>query len=83
VKTEEWILDDPCPECCKRNNDSDKSLCKLYAYDVDCAYMARYKGYLEGQRKLLSYLADNYLLSEETVDAMLKQLEVVNNDFLL
>ena len=74
MKTE-WMLEDPCPECCKRNNDPDKSLCKLYAYDIDCSYMARYKGYLEGQRKLLSYLADNYLLSEETVDAMLKQLE--------
>ena len=75
MKTEKWMLENPCSECCRTANDPDQSLCKLYAYDIDCVYMAKYKGYLEGQRRLLSYLADNYLLSEETVDAMLKQLE--------
>ena len=71
----EWMSESPCSECCRKANDPDKSLCRLYAYDIDCVYMARYEGYREGQKRLLEHIVTVcYDYDKPVYEEMLKQL---------
>lgn len=80
-----WMPVNPCPDCCRKASDPDKSLCRLYAYDLDCVYLANYKGATEYQKKLLEYLiADSKKYPEikaigiVMLKNMLKELEASN-----
>jgi hypothetical protein len=76
MNNSEWMLDNPCPECCRTANDPDRSLCRLYAYDIDCASLERYKGGKEGQKRLLEYIITIcYDYDKSVYEEMMKQLE--------
>jgi hypothetical protein len=42
----EWMPQSPCESCCDAAYDHDREICKLYAYDLDCVYLACYKSNL-------------------------------------
>ncbi len=83
----DWKPISPCPKCCEDANDPNQEKCRLYAYDLDCEYLAKYQGEIEGQKRLLGYqltgtqylpYADNptdKTISLYRLNQMLKQLE--------
>lgn len=75
----EWMPENPCEDCCRKANDPDKSLCHLYAYDIDCVYLAKYQQARATAKAVLEHLiAEHVVFKKDTViQQMLSDLEAM------